>query len=464
MPRVVSVLLGLCALSAVTFVGRSIGGHGPGLVYLLSEAAPAVLCLVGAATRRNERAAWLLIGVSLTCQAAGDTYWHFAYDKVVDPPSPNPSDIVFMASFATGLAGVLRLIRDRIRPLKAPLVLDGAMAGITLAAIVATVFLGPVLADDHGSATGVVYVAIDLLMLSVLGVVLGTGGWRLTREWALLLVWVLGHVVTDVWFTYAHATGAYVPSWWLVGNSVALLAAAAGAWTPSAPSRRATLTDTTMSILMPGALALINLGILLWAALDDVPSLAAILAAAALLVAAVRSGLTLADHHRLLNASRHDALTDALTGLANRRQMIDDLDVAAAQSRDGVPATLLFYDLDGFKAYNDHAGHAAGDALLARIGARLQHAVGGDGVAYRLGGDEFCVLLHTPAASAIPDLRARTRAALTETGIGPSVGSVSLPGETTDAQTALRLADARMYADKREHRAAAGLTASRAAA
>ena len=48
MPRVVVASLGLCALLALTFVGRSLGGHGPGPIYLLSEAAPAALCLVGA--------------------------------------------------------------------------------------------------------------------------------------------------------------------------------------------------------------------------------------------------------------------------------------------------------------------------------------------------------------------------------------------------------------------------------
>jgi two-component system, cell cycle response regulator len=458
-PRVALALLGLCALSAVTYVGRSLGGHGPGLLYLFSEAAPAALCLAGAVRRPRERLAWALIGLSSVGLALGDTYWHFAYEDVVDAPSPNPSDLVFFVAFVCGLAGVLRLIRDRIVPLRAPLVLDGAMGGITLAAVVTLVFFGSALSG--GSATGVAYIAIDLLMLGVLGVILATGGWRLTRDWLLLLLWVLGHVGTDVWFTYAHATGAYAPTWELVGNPIALIAAAAGAWL--APARRARVHDTIMLILMPGVLALIDLGILLWAALADAPDLAAILAAGALLVAAVRSGLTLAEHHRLLRDTRQDALTDALTGLANRRRMVGDLDAAAAEAADGVPATLLFFDLDGFKAYNDRSGHAAGDALLTRLGTRLAAAIAGHGVAYRLGGDEFCVLLRT-ADDAVPALREGARAALTEAPIGPSVGSVSLPAETTDADTALRLADARMYASKRARRAAADAAAPRLAA
>jgi diguanylate cyclase (GGDEF)-like protein len=435
---------------AVTFVGRSLGGHGPGPIYLLSEAAPAAVCLAGAWARRRERLAWLLIGLACALQAAGDTYWTYAYADVLDVPSPNASDLFFFASFACALSGVLRLIHDRLAPLRAPLVLDGAMAGITFAAIVTTIFFGPALAGDSGTATGFAYIATDLVMLGVLGVVFATGGWRPTRDWLLLLAWVLGHVAVDAWFAYEHATGAYVPSWELVGNSIALLGAAGGAWVT--PARRAPATDTIMLIVMPGVLALADLGILLWAALGDVPDLAAVLAAAALLVAALRSGLTLVDHHRLLAATRRDALTDALTGLANRRRMVEDLDAAAAQAAEGLPVTLLFFDLDGFKAYNDHHGHAAGDALLARLGTRLSAAVGGHGTAYRPGGDEFCVLL-TVAPHAVADLRASTRAALTESTIGPSIGSVSLPTETTDPATALRLADTRMYAAKREHHA-----------
>ena len=62
----------------------------------------------------------------------------------------------------------------------------------------------------------------------------------------------------------------------------------------------------------------------------------------------------------------------------------------AARSR--TPHVLLLFDLDGFKNYNDSYGHPAGDALLARLGSRLARATAADGVAYRIGGDEFCVL------------------------------------------------------------------------
>lgn len=70
----------------------------------------------------------------------------------------------------------------------------------------------------------------------------------------------------------------------------------------------------------------------------------------------------------MLRASAREALTDALSGLGNRRALMDDLERAFAESEGGHARTLAFFDLNGFTRYNDSFGHAAGDALLARIG------------------------------------------------------------------------------------------------
>lgn len=70
---------------------------------------------------------------------------------------------------------------------------------------------------------------------------------------------------------------------------------------------------------------------------------------------------------------------------------------------------IVIFDLDGFKVYNDTFGHLAGDQLLARLGARLRLAVGESGHAYRLGGDEFCVVLPTREGASRWDWPRRTR-------------------------------------------------------
>ena len=77
--------------------------------------------------------------------------------------------------------------------------------------------------------------------------------------------------------------------------------------------------------------------------------------------------------------SRYASLHDVLTGLPNRRCLLDDLGAALASAGPDSLRTLAMFDLDGFKAYNDTFGHLAGDQLLARVGHRLGESVAGAG-------------------------------------------------------------------------------------
>ena len=148
---------------------------------------------------------------------------------------------------------------------------------------------------------------------------------------------------------------------------------------------------------------------------------------------------------------RSAALTDALTGLRNRRSLILDLEEHLSGASTAKPSLLGLFDLDGFKSYNDSFGHPAGDALLARLAARLDEAMAGRGAAYRMGGDEFCILASAPRDQH-DALLAAAAEALYEHGEGFTVsashGGVLLPMEAADATEALHLADQRMYADK----------------
>jgi diguanylate cyclase (GGDEF)-like protein len=161
-----------------------------------------------------------------------------------------------------------------------------------------------------------------------------------------------------------------------------------------------------------------------------------------------------------LRAARREleeaAHTDGLTGLPNRRSLVADLERIAARATDDAPVALLLFDLDGFKGYNDTFGHLAGDALLARLGGRLAEATAPFGQAYRLGGDEFCVV---GDGRQLPRIEAAASAALSEAGEGfgvtSSYGAVLVPDETSDPVEALRVADQRMYQHKGIGRAGA---------
>ena len=153
----------------------------------------------------------------------------------------------------------------------------------------------------------------------------------------------------------------------------------------------------------------------------------------------------------LLGSSRVEARTDALTNLANRRALAADLAGAIAEPPGAHELLLAMFDLDGFKQYNDSFGHAAGDALLQRLGARLTIATEHLGSAYRMGGDEFCIF-----ARCSPDVAEQLLddaiAALCDSGegwrIGSSHGAVWIPSEALSETQALKLADERMYANK----------------
>ena len=167
------------------------------------------------------------------------------------------------------------------------------------------------------------------------------------------------------------------------------------------------------------------------------------------------SSVTLLVSHRRVT---RELATDLLTGLLNRRALIEDLPNVCQQASDDDPAFLWFFDLNGFKAYNDQFGHPAGDTLLARLAERLRVVVGDAGRAYRLGGDEFCVLV-VGLPEDLHALFTQAREALTESGgafaVTAAAGAVEIPRESRDPTEALRLADQRMYQHKATSRGGA---------
>ena len=175
-------------------------------------------------------------------------------------------------------------------------------------------------------------------------------------------------------------------------------------------------------------------------------SIALVVAALALLVFAAISFLT---HHRLLVAT---SMTDPLTGISNRRQLKLDLERGLKQASPASPLLLMLFDLNGFKAYNDTFGHPAGDALLVRLAAALDTAMTDlGGSAYRLGGDEFCILASVEDGQSGSVVAAASQA-LTEHGGGfyitASYGAILLPEESQNVTEAMQLVDQRMYAQK----------------
>jgi diguanylate cyclase (GGDEF)-like protein/PAS domain S-box-containing protein len=162
----------------------------------------------------------------------------------------------------------------------------------------------------------------------------------------------------------------------------------------------------------------------------------------------------------------HLAGHDALTGLANRATLLEQLDQARVRSeRDGRGLAVLFFDLDGFKQVNDTLGHAVGDSVLVQATRRLRGALRANDLLARHGGDEFVAVLADldlsdaervglrVATTAIEALQRPARDGEVQASLSASVGiALSSPG--LGSEDLLRLADTAMYDAKATGRGA----------
>ncbi len=157
----------------------------------------------------------------------------------------------------------------------------------------------------------------------------------------------------------------------------------------------------------------------------------------------------------ILRRAEHNAMTDALTGLGNRRWMHQMFDRELARAnRSAEPLCLMMVDIDGFKYYNDRCGHIAGDRVLAAVAATLREYLRPTDLIARFGGDEFSVLLpgigEAHAAQTAERLREQLKArspASLPTPVTISIGvTEARAGDTLDEL--IHRADFAMYAAK----------------
>jgi diguanylate cyclase (GGDEF)-like protein len=355
-----------------------------------------------------------------------------------------------------------RTVGERVR-----LGLDLAVVAIGSSAVVLYLVLGPtVVAGSPNLLEGVFSVAYPVgdvvLLIGLASVLVREADPSARRALWFLAAGLLLYVIGDVIYGYIslHTTyqgGDLVDSFWVV--AIALWAVAAAAQIrPDATSPNIVTGRLPRTSWAPYIGAGVGFAVLIFvqrnAPFFPDMTLSLIAGLIAALVAA-RQFLAQRDLIAMQRTSSYESLHDVLTGLPNRRQLISDLSVAVASATHAAPRTLAMFDLDGFKHYNDTFGHLAGDQLLTRVAQCLTASVSSIGRAYRLGGDEFCVLLATtPDPGATIDDAAK---AMYEHGrgftIGASYGIVSIPDDAEDLTAALQIADTRMYVKKNGTRA-----------
>jgi diguanylate cyclase (GGDEF)-like protein len=425
-------------------------------LYNALEIGAVALCGARALARRRDRAAWFAVTIGMGFFAAADMYYSLAWGDANVVPFPSLADALYLSFYPFVYVGIGLLLRSRVRRLPVGLWLDGVIGGLAVAALGATLVFGPILSDTHGAvltvATNLAYPLADLLLLGILFGIMALTGFSVRGQWPVIAIGFIVFTVADSIYLVQTANGTYVSNGLLdVGWPAALSIIAFGAWRRPASKARIRL-DGWGIFLLPSVAAVACLALEFYDHYHRLSMVAHLLASACLLLVIVRLGMSFAENIRMLRASRHEAVTDALTGLGNRRALEPALHerMHADELR---PFVVAFYDLDGFKGYNDTFGHQAGDMLLARLGKRVVAALPEADV-FRLGGDEFCVLIDEAAGG---EAGVRTAAAaLQEHGstfdVGCSFGMVRVPEDATDAESAMVLADARMYEQKNGRR------------
>ncbi|HKT83458.1 MAG TPA: diguanylate cyclase [Solirubrobacterales bacterium] len=409
--------------------------------------------LVRAAKTETERLAWLSLGLGLLLWALGQTYYSAVLYYADPAPFPSPADALFLAFYPFTYFALVRLLRSRAHRVDSFAWVDGLIGALAVAALAAAAIFPPVLealgGEPLGVAVSLAYPCADLVLLGLIAGTLTTSRWDIRGAWPLIATALILFGASDVVYLSVAGQSTEALNLASIGWPLAFLLLAAAAWLPPrAPDRRELLTGR--SIALPVGLAAAVVALLAIGNLTPIGPVAVAISVASLLAVLARLAATFAFNMRMLSSSEREATTDPLTGLRNRRILHADLERALAGARRATSVLALF-DLDGFKAYNDSFGHTAGDELLKRLGANLEAATAPWGHGYRLGGDEFCVLIETDEVKPQTAIKA-AEAALSEKGpsfsITASWGMARLPDEAETAKEALQLADRRMYTQK----------------
>jgi diguanylate cyclase (GGDEF)-like protein len=346
------------------------------------------------------------------------------------------------------------LLRARVPQLEPLAWVDGLIGALAVAGVAAALIFPPALevlgGDPLGVAVSLAYPGADLVLLGLLSGAFAVARWQAQGTWLLIALALLLFGASDVVYLSVGGQSTAALNFASVGWPLAFLLLAVASWLPQAEAVTAVERAERSRIVVPIAMAVAGIALLAAGSFIDVGAPAVVLGVACLAAVLARLLITFDQNRRMLAATREEAVTDALTGLANRRRLMSDLERVMAATPPETMALALF-DLDGFKAYNDSFGHAAGDDLLRRLGQQMTAAVEPHGRGYRLGGDEFCVLASTRELPA-DEICEAAEEALSDRGkgfeIGASWGKVLIPVEVATGSEALRLADRRMYATK----------------
>jgi len=451
--RFIQAALMLCAICFLALVTFTLWSESSLLIdssYYATMALATGICAARVVASPIERTAWLLMAIGLLCDLVADVIWTY-----LSEPLPWAADAFWIVAYFFLVAALIALGRERLGRTGKVLWLDGVIATLTLSAVGAALIYPAIVSslpdDSLASVATLAYPLADTVVLAVIFVILAVSGWQLNRSWLAIIVATVVWVVADMIYSYQEAVGSYTPgapvdlAW-----PFAVLFLALSAWVRT-PRPQRNLEAGSRAGSLAAFCGLIALAIVVAGDLTTLSESSFILATAALAGVGVRLILAQRENRKLLVRAE----TDPLTGVGSRGKLNADADHLELERQ---PVTVAIFDLDGFKFYNDNFGHPAGDRLLQRLAHRMNAAVGDRGRVYRIGGDEFLVLLwgRTTDCQSLFKLIGES---ISERGEGfelsASRGSAEYPDECPTIGLAVSLADERMYSAKSSSRTSA---------
>ncbi len=455
----------LLALNVVLLAGllalRSGEAYSPlwdGWIGNLVMVAPIVACVVRSILGgpRRAAAAWLAMG--MLCWAVGNVVFVGWTQFQVAPPVPSPADVAYLGFYVCAAAAMFCLARGERGSLARSMWLDGALGAAGAATVLAAV-LNPVFSAPAGELNlvlvGAAYTVADLVLAAMICGLLAVRGLRGGSIWLWLAAGLVVFCAADVVYALqvsssTYAIGTILSVLWTSGITVLALAL----WRPERP-RAIEAGHSTAILALPTLATLSAVVVLVISSFAHLAPPVIALATLTLLLAAARTFMSFRQTQRL-SVVHHQALTDDLTGLGNRRHLFEhgERKLLAAGGTDRL--ALLMIDLDNFKEVNDTLGHHTGDELLREIARRLAEQVGGSDLLVRLGGDEFAVVTtlapdddgHLFAGQLLDRLSRPLKMEGARLRLDASIGVAESDSSDVRISELLRRADMAMYAAK----------------
>jgi diguanylate cyclase (GGDEF)-like protein len=456
---VLTVVLGAYATAVVLRPSDGFSLLVDGVLGLSAMWVPVALTWLTVFRTGGRRPDLILSAGAVSFWAAGTTYYVLRAAVGGRVPLPSLADVGYSAFYLLMFAALALIVRDRLREMTWPVVLDSVIGALGAAAVLGVV-LGPLLDSaldgprTLAAVLGTAYPLMDLLLVATVIGITVTTGFTAGQGWILLVLGLLTFSGADVAYTLLELNDLYIvgtplDAAWAAG--LALIAAWAilqGRPTSRPARQRVTVPAQTV----PALATIAGLGVLILSSQQQVVLLAVVLASLTLALAA----LPLVFRQRLqLSHANLQARTDELTGLPNRRALYLDVPERLAVDFRRRSAVLLL-DLDKFKEINDGLGHDVGDRLLTQVAARLSAQLRPTDLLARMGGDEFVIHLSNCGQTEAQAVAEKIRTALAEpcdlggitVHINASIGISCYPEQGQDLNLLLRKADMAMYSAK----------------